>query len=296
MPAFHEGAARHLRHGPDDHPAGDLHALPDPRRARGWRRGGWRCCRSVLLAMLAYGLKLIDRGRLKEINYILLIGRGVAPERLEPVVESFADAPARRPTSCPAPARAIAADRAAGRRLVMATASYRLYAAAIARRLGFDDVIATDTGLDARGRILARIDGRQLLRRRQARHDRGLAAARGAGARGGPHPLLFRPCLRRPSPPLVRRAGRRQPPRPAGPAGRGGRLGSASDWSGPAERSPVTPAKAGVSTEDTALRRSPGFAGMTRPCARHTAPAPGRSRRSGRRHPRPRSRSAPGCR
>ena len=58
----------------------------------------------VLLSMLAYGLKLIDRGRLKEINYRLLIGRGVAPERLEPVVESFADAAARRPTSCPAPA------------------------------------------------------------------------------------------------------------------------------------------------------------------------------------------------
>ena len=54
----------------------------------------------------------------------------------------------------------IAADKEAGRRLVMATASYRLYAAAIARRLGFDDVIATDTRLDARGRVLARIDGR----------------------------------------------------------------------------------------------------------------------------------------
>ena len=44
----------------------------------------------VLLAMLAYVLKLIDRGRLKEINYTLLIGRGLAPERLEPVIESFA--------------------------------------------------------------------------------------------------------------------------------------------------------------------------------------------------------------
>jgi phosphoserine phosphatase len=41
----------------------------------------------------------------------------------------------------------------------MATASYRLYAAAIARRLGFDDVIATDTMRDSAGRIVARIDG-----------------------------------------------------------------------------------------------------------------------------------------
>jgi HAD superfamily phosphoserine phosphatase-like hydrolase len=38
----------------------------------------------------------------------------------------------------------IAKDRAAGYRLVLATASYRLYVEAIARRLGFDTVIATD--------------------------------------------------------------------------------------------------------------------------------------------------------
>ena len=41
----------------------------------------------------------------------------------------------------------------------MATASYRIYAAAIAERLGFKDVIATETQLDAKGRIVARIEG-----------------------------------------------------------------------------------------------------------------------------------------
>jgi HAD superfamily hydrolase (TIGR01490 family) len=112
----------------------------------------------AVLAMAAYVLKLIDRGRLKEINYTLLIGRGIAPERLEPVIESFADRQVAG-NIMPGARRAIAADRAAGRRLVMATASYRLYAAAIARRLGFDDVIATETGIDAKGRIVARIDG-----------------------------------------------------------------------------------------------------------------------------------------
>jgi HAD superfamily hydrolase (TIGR01490 family) len=112
----------------------------------------------VLLSMLAYVLKLIDRGRLKEINYGLLVGRGVAPERLEPVVESFADKQLAN-NILPGARRAIAADKAAGRRLVLATASYRLYAAAIARRLGFDDVVATETGLDARGRVVAKIDG-----------------------------------------------------------------------------------------------------------------------------------------
>jgi HAD superfamily hydrolase (TIGR01490 family) len=112
----------------------------------------------VLLTMLAYLVRLIDRGRLKELNYRLLIGRGIPPERLEPVIESFADR--QIATNIMPGARAsIAADRAAGRRLVMATASYRIYAAAIAQRLGFKDVIATETGLDARGRIVARIEG-----------------------------------------------------------------------------------------------------------------------------------------
>jgi HAD superfamily phosphoserine phosphatase-like hydrolase len=112
----------------------------------------------VLLAMLAYVLKLVDRGRLKEINYVLLVGRATAPERLEPVIESFAEKQLAT-NIMPGARRALAEDRAAGRRLVMATASYRLYAAAIAHRLGFDDVIATETGLDAEGRIVARIDG-----------------------------------------------------------------------------------------------------------------------------------------
>ena len=124
------------------------------------RLGPWRLVflPAVGVATLLYALKLIDRGRLKEMSYILLVGRGVAPERLEPVVESFAERQVET-NIMPGARRSIAGDKAAGRRLVMATASYRLYAAAIARRLGFDDVIATDTQIDDRGRILARIDG-----------------------------------------------------------------------------------------------------------------------------------------
>ena len=112
----------------------------------------------VGVSMLAYVLKLIGRGRLKEINYTLLIGRRVAPEKLEPVIRSFAERQIAT-NILPGARRSIEADRAAGRRLVMATASYRIYAAAIAERLGFKDVIATETRLDAKGRIVARIDG-----------------------------------------------------------------------------------------------------------------------------------------
>ena len=124
------------------------------------RLAPWRLALTPLLLLTgaAYGLRMIDRARLKEYNYRLLIG-GVSPERLEPVVQSFADR--QLATNIMPGARArIAEDKAAGRRLVLATASYRLYAAAIAERLGFDDVIATDTLPDERGRIVARIDGR----------------------------------------------------------------------------------------------------------------------------------------
>ena len=111
----------------------------------------------LLATGLLYLLGRIDRARLKEINFRLLIGP-VQPDRLEPVVESFAER--QLATNIMAGARArIAEDKAAGRRLVLATASYRLYAAAIAQRLGFDDVIATDTLPDHKGRIVARIDG-----------------------------------------------------------------------------------------------------------------------------------------
>ncbi|MEA3034843.1 MAG: hypothetical protein QOH04_602 [Sphingomonadales bacterium] len=110
------------------------------------------------LLALAFALKLVDRGKLKELNYRLLIGRRVAPERLAEVIESFADETIATNT-WPAALAAIEADRAAGRRLILATASYEFYAAAIARRLGFDDVIATRTGVDAKGRLHPRIEG-----------------------------------------------------------------------------------------------------------------------------------------
>jgi HAD superfamily hydrolase (TIGR01490 family) len=112
----------------------------------------------VLLAMLAYAAKLISRAKLKEINQSLLLGRHIHPAELAPVTRSFAERIMQLNVH-PGALDAIAADRAAGRRLVLATASYRLYVEAIAARLGFDDVIATNSlrGLD--DRIIARIDG-----------------------------------------------------------------------------------------------------------------------------------------
>lgn len=124
------------------------------------RLAPWRLALApvVVVLMLAYVAGLIDRGRLKEVNYRLLVGRGVPPERLDAVIEGFADH--QLATNILPGARAsLAADKADGRKLVLATASYRLYAAAIARRLGFDDVIATETQIDDQGWTIERIDG-----------------------------------------------------------------------------------------------------------------------------------------
>jgi HAD superfamily hydrolase (TIGR01490 family) len=112
----------------------------------------------VALSMLSYVAKLIDRGRLKEINHRLLLGGKRSPELLRPLVDGFARKTVAHNIR-PGARAAIARDRAEGRRVVMATASYRLYAVAIADALGFDDCIGTNSviGLDAQ--VHARIDG-----------------------------------------------------------------------------------------------------------------------------------------
>ena len=113
---------------------------------------------AAALAILAYGARLITRGKLKEINQRLLLGLHVAPAELAPVTASFAER-VERSNVLPGALRQIAGDRAAGRRLVLATASYRLYVEAIARRLGFDDVIATNSIIGLDSRVTAKIDG-----------------------------------------------------------------------------------------------------------------------------------------
>ena len=124
------------------------------------RRAPWRLLLLpfVGLSLLAYALRLIDRARLKEINHHLLLGHRVHLNELKPLVESFADAQVE--TNIRPGARiAIARDKGEGRRLVLATASYRLYVDAIAERLGFDDVIGTGSLIGLDERVHARIGG-----------------------------------------------------------------------------------------------------------------------------------------
>lgn len=124
------------------------------------RRQPWRLALAPVAAvsMLAYVARLIDRGRLKEINHALMLGGLVHPSDLKPLIESFADATVRGNIR-PGALKAIARDKSEGRRLVLATASYRLYVGAIAERLGFDDVVATGSTIGLGEKLVARIEG-----------------------------------------------------------------------------------------------------------------------------------------
>ena len=124
------------------------------------RRAPWRLLLLpfVIGSMLTYVLKLIDRARLKEINHRLLLGHRRHPKELTPLVDSFAERTIASNVR-PGARAAIARDKAEGRRIVMATASYRLYAEAIAYRLGFDDVIGTGSIIGLDERVHAKIDG-----------------------------------------------------------------------------------------------------------------------------------------
>ena len=150
------------------------------------RRAPWRLLflPLVALSMLAYAVRLIDRARLKEINHALLLGKTIHPRDLQPLVESFADQQLASNIR-PGARAAIARDKAQGRRLVLATASYTLYADAIARRLGFDDVIGTGSVIGLDDRVHARIAGENCYGPAKLRMIAGWVEASGLKGRHG---------------------------------------------------------------------------------------------------------------
>lgn len=124
-----------------------------------WHRAPWRLLLLPLagLAGFAYAAGLVTRKRLKEINQLLLMGRRTDPMRLAPMVEAYAKRVMERGVYPDALAQ-IALDKAAGRRVILATASYAFYVGALARRFGIAEVIATRSHRDEKGWILARIE------------------------------------------------------------------------------------------------------------------------------------------
>lgn len=123
------------------------------------RHAPWRL--ALLPVVLgAAGLKalgLIHRDRLKQVMHRTALGT-LSPERAEGIAADWLlrSGPAQIRTGARAQ---IAADRAEGYRIVIATAAYRFYAEAVAREVGAAALIATRTAIDADGRLLPRIEG-----------------------------------------------------------------------------------------------------------------------------------------
>lgn len=103
--------------------------------------------RLLLLPLLApvallYALKLVPRCRMKQAMHWIALG-GALPER---EAAQLADHFARRLVArglYPEGIALIEAERKAGRRIVLATAAPHFYTAALARRLGIADIVAT---------------------------------------------------------------------------------------------------------------------------------------------------------
>lgn len=111
-----------------------------------------------IFAMIGYKAKLYGRKPLKQFGLRLLVGRVVRSPALRPRIERFVARQVARNIQ-PGALAQIAADRAAGTRLVLITAAPEIYAAALAEALGFDACIATRHQRDAADNLLALIDG-----------------------------------------------------------------------------------------------------------------------------------------
>tara|TARA_B100001123_G_C15192433_1_gene979944 strand:- start:532 stop:1218 length:687 start_codon:yes stop_codon:yes gene_type:complete len=108
------------------------------------RRQPWRFIYAIPILLVAglYKIRLLSRATLKEVMLKALLG-SVSRETLRRYVEAFA----RRYLNDgvrPGAIRAMEKHRSAGDRLIMATASFAFYAEELAKRLGFDGIVATE--------------------------------------------------------------------------------------------------------------------------------------------------------
>ncbi|MDB5677653.1 HAD family phosphatase [Sphingomonas bacterium] len=111
----------------------------------------------VLVPALLYLFGGIDRARLKTRTQAIVMGMRAKRAIVDRVADRFANKIARSNVYADARSR-IAGDKAAGYRVVLATASYDFYVRPIARALGIDDVVATPSTVEG-DRLVARIAG-----------------------------------------------------------------------------------------------------------------------------------------
>lgn len=126
------------------------------------RTGPARPLRAAALPVLTarYALRGITNDRLKAAYLDAVLG-GRTRATIEGLAEAFADRAVAREMK-PAALAAVQRHRRAGDRLVLASASLDVYVAPIARRLGFDDAIATRIAWTADGRVAGGLDGPNL--------------------------------------------------------------------------------------------------------------------------------------
>jgi phosphatidylglycerophosphatase C len=98
----------------------------------------------LALTSFGYALRLLTRKRLKELNLRIMLGERIDDAHYAPVLAGYAARVMDHNLHAAAIAQ-IAADRADGYRIVLATASFAFYVYAIADQLGVDrdDVVAT---------------------------------------------------------------------------------------------------------------------------------------------------------
>jgi HAD superfamily hydrolase (TIGR01490 family) len=123
------------------------------------RLAPWRVLLVPLMLgpLTAYGFKQIDRGRLKELNLQLMLGSRMNGPRLAAVARGFAGRTLSGNVLRGALDQ-IAADKAAGARVVIASASCAFYVAEIGKLLGINEAIGTRL-VSASGDILPKIVG-----------------------------------------------------------------------------------------------------------------------------------------
>lgn len=107
-------------------------------------RAPWRLLLLPLLLPVAilYGMKLIPRCRMKQAMHWVALGRALPERDAARLADRFAEHLVARGLYAEGVAL-IETERKAGRRIVLATAAPHFYTAALARRLGIADVVAT---------------------------------------------------------------------------------------------------------------------------------------------------------
>ncbi len=108
------------------------------------REAPWRVVLLPLLLLLVLGhaARLVSRGQLKALCHLVLMGRRLPRARVAAAAQAYAERVVAENLFEGALAQ-IAADRAEGRTLLLATASNAYYAEAIGARLGMAAVVAT---------------------------------------------------------------------------------------------------------------------------------------------------------